>query len=153
MTMPDDRPTPRWRRGLCALAACALALPLAGCFGKFNATRGVHDFNERVSQGAWQRSATFAALNVVPVYPVAALMDALVLNPVEFWTGRNPVEPEDVRSVPRNVTEGTPDLPGNPGLPGNPEKRGNPENVPGNPENSENPENGSETDGAHAGLG
>jgi len=96
--------TTRWRRALALIAAGALALPLAGCFGKFNAVRGVHGFNERVSEGKWQRSAAFVMLNVAPVYPVAGLMDALLFNPIEFWTGRNPVDPEDVRVAPRNVT-------------------------------------------------
>jgi hypothetical protein len=101
--MRTRRTRARRRRAGLALA-CAAAIPLAGCFGQFNAVRGVHGFNERVSPGEWQRSATFVAFNVVPVYPVAAIMDALLFNPIEFWTGSNPVDPAEIRAIPRNVT-------------------------------------------------
>ena len=33
----------------------------------------------------------FLALNIVPVYGVAYLADALVINSIEFWSGTNPM--------------------------------------------------------------
>ena len=33
----------------------------------------------------------FLAFHIVPIYPIAYLADVLVLNSIEFWSGRNPV--------------------------------------------------------------
>ena len=42
----------------------------------------------------------FIALNIVPVYPIAYLADAVVINSIEFWTGSNPMaNVGDVRKV------------------------------------------------------
>ena len=71
-----------------------LALPLlaAGCFGKFQVTRNLYAFNQTVSDERFTRSALFVAMNIVPIYPVGAVMDAFIANPVEFWSGTNPVK-------------------------------------------------------------
>lgn len=88
------------RRTLCrAVAAAALlVLPVTtGCFGKFNVTRNMVHFNERVSPNKWVRWGVFVAFNVVPVYEISVLMDTLVFNAIEFWTGRNPARDIVVR--------------------------------------------------------
>lgn len=81
------------------LLACALAglLPLAGagCYGSFNLTRKVYRFNRTASPDRWVREIVFLALVIVPIYEIATLLDALVLNSLEFWTGRNPVLARD----------------------------------------------------------
>ena len=33
----------------------------------------------------------FWAFNIIPVYGVLGFADVIVLNPIEFWTGSNPV--------------------------------------------------------------
>jgi hypothetical protein len=77
-----------------ALVSALLAAPVlgTGCFGQFQITRNVYAFNRTVSQDRFARWAVFLALNLAPVYPVGALMDAFLANPVEFWTGTNPVK-------------------------------------------------------------
>lgn len=74
--------------------ALLLALPLlaGGCFGKFQVTRNLYAFNQTVSDDRFTRWALFLAMNVAPVYPVGAVMDAFIANPVEFWSGTNPVK-------------------------------------------------------------
>ena len=74
--------------------ALLLALPLlaTGCFGKFQVTRNLYAFNRTVSEERFTRWALFLAMNIVPVYPVGAVMDAFIVNPVEFWSGTNPVK-------------------------------------------------------------
>lgn len=36
-------------------------------------------------------SVVMVALNIIPVYGIATFADAVVLNAVEFWTGKNPL--------------------------------------------------------------
>lgn len=75
--------------------ACLLSglLPLAGagCFGSFNLTRKIYDINRSVSPEPWVREIVFLAFAIAPVYGFAMLIDAVILNTVEFWGGRNPV--------------------------------------------------------------
>jgi hypothetical protein len=84
---------PQTRRSLRLVAAiaCALALqvPLAGCFGKFALVRKVYGFNETIGD-KWLRSLLMFALVIIPVYSVAAFVDYVILNVIEFWTGTNP---------------------------------------------------------------
>ncbi len=77
------------------LAALVLVgfLPLAttACFGSFQLTRKVYQFNREVSPDKWIRELTFLVMVVLPVYGFASFLDAVVFNSVEFWTGNNPV--------------------------------------------------------------
>lgn len=77
-------------------AACVLAgfLPLAsltGCFGSFQLTRKVYDFNRTVSPDKWIRWLMFLGMNVLPIYGFSLLIDAFFANSVEFWSGSNPI--------------------------------------------------------------
>lgn len=75
-----------------------LTFVLTGCFGSFNLTRKVYQFNK--SQGdKWVQEIVFIVLVVVPVYGLSTLADAVVFNSVEFWTGRNPVAANGVTPV------------------------------------------------------
>ena len=77
------------------IAACVLAgfLPLAtsGCFGGFELTKKVYRFNKQVSPDKWVRELMFLVLVIVPVYGFSTLIDGVILNSIEFWTGRNPI--------------------------------------------------------------
>jgi hypothetical protein len=77
------------------LLACLLAaaLPLAGtgCFGSFNLTRKIYNVNQEVSPEKWVREIVFLAFAILPVYGLAMLIDAIVFNTVEFWSGQNPM--------------------------------------------------------------
>jgi hypothetical protein len=85
-----------------AIAAGALLcfLPLAGgCFGSFNLTRKVYQFNKSISPDKWLRWLMFLALNILPVYPFATFVDIFFANAWEFWAGSNPIvalEPQTV---------------------------------------------------------
>jgi hypothetical protein len=73
-----------------AVAAAALAGSSA-CFGSFNLTRKLYTFNQSVSPDKWVQEIVFLAFAVIPVYEVVGLLDVLILNSSEFWTGDNPV--------------------------------------------------------------
>lgn len=67
-----------------------------GSFGLFNrmATWNQHIGNKFVNE------LVFLALNIVPVYGVCYLADALVINSIEFWSGSNPMaNVGDIRKV------------------------------------------------------
>ena len=75
----------------------ALALTLAGsvtftsCLGKFALTGKLVSWNKEVTGNKFVNQVIFWAFNIVPVYGVAVLADAIVLNLIEFWSGDNPV--------------------------------------------------------------
>jgi len=62
-----------------------------GCFGSFPLLRNVYNWNKTVSSDKWVRWLVFLGLNIIPIYGVASLVDAIFSNSVEFWTGRNPM--------------------------------------------------------------
>ena len=81
-------------------AARNIVLPLAfvglipmasGCFGSFELTKKVYDYNRSIDGDKWVQWGAFLVLNIIPVYGVATWIDALFANSVEFWTGRNPI--------------------------------------------------------------
>lgn len=74
----------RWRRSI-SVALVVGAFPVAGgCFGHFPLTRAVYNFNNGISTGIL-RNLVFWAFLIIPVYSIAATVDAVVLNLLEFW--------------------------------------------------------------------
>ena len=82
----------------------ALGLLTSGCFGPFNLTRRLYRWNEQV-QGKWEQEFMFILLAWVPVYGLAVLGDAVVFNSMEFWTGKNPVDPPMSAGINRPATK------------------------------------------------
>lgn len=78
-----------FRMSICLLA---VAMMTAGCFGPFNLTRRLYQWNQQVGT-KWEREFMFILLAWAPVYGVSVLADAIVFNSMEFWTGNNPVDP------------------------------------------------------------
>ena len=74
------------------IVAGAVIVTMTGCYGSFNAVRGVHKYNGEVSDNKFAQEAVFLILNIIPVYGVAALLDALIFNTIEFWSGENPIQ-------------------------------------------------------------
>ncbi|MDY7231870.1 DUF3332 domain-containing protein [Hyalangium rubrum] len=78
-------------RLLMALSLTMMSLHVSACFGKFNLTRAMWDFNKNISGNKFVQWAVFLVMVIVPVYGVGVLVDSLVINSIEFWTGENPV--------------------------------------------------------------
>lgn len=72
-------------------AVLALSIFEAGCFGSFKLTQAIWKFNRGISHDKWIQWVLFLPLAIFQVYAIGALADVLVLNSIEFWTGRNPV--------------------------------------------------------------
>lgn len=65
---------------------------LTGCMGKFALTGNLYDWNKKVDGNRWVQEGVFLGLAVIlPVYGLTLLVDGIVLNSVEWWTGSNPV--------------------------------------------------------------
>lgn len=67
------------------------ALMLTGCMGRNALTQKVLKFNLKATEGRWGREFIFLGLNIILVYPICSLLDLLVFNSIEFWSGENPI--------------------------------------------------------------
>jgi hypothetical protein len=94
--MHSTRPIHRWLRRSVAMIMIAGFVPVAtaGCFGKFQLVRKVYQFNKDISHDKWVQWLTFLVLSIVPIYYIAGLVDMIVANSLEFWTGTNPIQAE-----------------------------------------------------------
>jgi hypothetical protein len=79
--------SPKW--WLSVLLIVALVPIFAGCYGNFRATKGVYKFNGEVSDHKLVKTLAFWGLNIIPVYGIAAFVDVIALNLIEFWTEGN----------------------------------------------------------------
>ena len=98
--MYDDHPrmtrsmSRGWRTGAVVMAFAFFA---GGCYGPFNLTRRLYQWNGQVGRDKWEREFLFVVLVWAPVYSIATLADAVVFNSMEFWTGKNPVDRPSAR--------------------------------------------------------
>ncbi len=96
------------KRTIAALVLMAfLPVSTTGCFGGFQLTRKVYQFNRDVSPDKWVRELVFLALAIFPVYGAATFLDAVIFNSVEFWTGSNPVLAKNGASRKITTADGT----------------------------------------------
>ena len=77
----------RFGKGIALVLVAAVGALSAGCFGKFQLTRKVYDINQSIDE-KYVRSAATWVFVIVQVYTVAALLDLIVFNVLEFWTAR-----------------------------------------------------------------
>lgn len=71
------------------IALLSLGIAQTGCFGEFALTRKAYDWHASIGN-KWVRSL----LLWIPmgfVYSVTAMIDAVILNLIEFWSGSNPL--------------------------------------------------------------
>jgi hypothetical protein len=73
------------------LATLALALSLTGCMGHNALTARALRWNLTTVENRWGREGLFFGMFVIPVYPIFKLIDLLLLNSIEFWSGTNPL--------------------------------------------------------------
>ncbi len=82
-----------WLRRFAAVLVLVCFIPVAStaCYGKFQLVRTVYRVNAVIDPDKWVRCFSFIVLSVVPIYALALVIDLVVANSVEFWTGSNPV--------------------------------------------------------------
>ena len=82
------------KKGIVTLL-CAGMIVLSGCYGKNACFNKLHDWNGTLGN-KWLNSIVHFILNIFGVYWIClGLIDGLVLNTVEFWTGSNPLAAGD----------------------------------------------------------
>jgi hypothetical protein len=86
----------RFGKGIAMVLVAAVGALSAGCFGKFQLTRKLYDINQSIDEKYVRSAATW--LFVIP-YAVTGLLDFVVFNLIEFWTGENPVAEAKVTKV------------------------------------------------------
>jgi hypothetical protein len=80
------------------LVLCLFSFVLSGCYGSFQLTRKLWKWNGTVGD-KWINEVVFLVMNIVPVYGVAGLVDVIVVNSIEFWTGKNPVSAANGKTI------------------------------------------------------
>ena len=73
---------------------------LSSCIGNFALTKSVMDWNNGVGN-KFVNELVFIAFWILPVYEVTSIADLLVLNSIEFWSGKNPLN-ASVKTVDTN---------------------------------------------------
>ncbi len=72
------------------LSLLLVTILLSGCYGNFNLTRKIYNWNGTVGD-KYIQSAVGWGMVIIPIYMTAPLIDAAFFNLVEFWTGDNPL--------------------------------------------------------------
>lgn len=70
--------------------ALTAALGFNSCIGSFALTNRLLSWNRTIGNKI-VNELVFFAFWILPVYEVAAVADALVINSIEFWSGENPM--------------------------------------------------------------
>ena len=78
------------RISVAALLIAGGSLLFSSCIGSFSLTKSVVDWNKGVGN-KFVNELVFFAFWILPVYEVTSLADLLVLNSIEFWSGKNPM--------------------------------------------------------------
>ncbi|MBW6505054.1 DUF3332 family protein [bacterium] len=91
----------RFGMGIALVLVAAVGTLTAGCFGKFQLTRKLYDINQSIDEKYVRSAATWVF--VIP-YAVTGLLDFVIFNVIEFWSGENPVASAPVTKV---FTQGT----------------------------------------------
>lgn len=60
------------------------------CVGSFGLHSRLSSWNQNIGN-KFVNELVYLACNIIPVYPVCYLADALVINSIEFWSGSNPM--------------------------------------------------------------
>lgn len=60
------------------------------CFGKFALTRKLYTWNDSLGNN-FVKTLVMYVLFFIPVYAVVGIIDIILLNLIEFWSGSNPI--------------------------------------------------------------
>ena len=75
--------------------AMASTLLFSSCLGSFSAFNNLKDWNQGLSDSKFVNNLVFWGLNIIPVYGLFFLGDAIIFNVIEFWSGSNPIAMEE----------------------------------------------------------
>jgi hypothetical protein len=78
------------KRSLYTFALGSLLITQTGCFGEFALTRKVYDFHDNLTDSKFLKSLLFWIPGGL-VYYIAGMLDVVIFNLIEFWSGSNPL--------------------------------------------------------------
>lgn len=76
------------RGTMAVLLSCCILF--SSCIGSFGLSNKLHSWNNSIGS-KWVNELVFLAFCILPVYEVSLIADGLILNSIEFWSGRNPI--------------------------------------------------------------
>jgi hypothetical protein len=77
-----------------------------GCLGTSGLGAKVKKFNLEVVEHRWAREGVFLGLQILWVYRISAVLDLLVFNSIEFWSGENPINGKSpLAEIPLEIAE------------------------------------------------
>jgi hypothetical protein len=71
------------------IAGMLAVLMLGGCMGRNALTGKVLRWNLETADSRWGREGIFLGLWITLVYPICSVLDLLLFNSIEFWSGEN----------------------------------------------------------------
>jgi len=86
----------RFGKGIALMLVAAVGALSAGCFGKFQLTRNLYAINQSIDEKYVRSAATW--IFVIP-YALTGILDFVIFNVIEFWTGENPIASAPVTKV------------------------------------------------------
>jgi hypothetical protein len=78
------------RKTALLFAMSTLVITQTGCFGEFALTRKVYEFHDDISDSKFVKSLLFWIPGGL-VYYIAGMLDVVIFNLIEFWSGSNPL--------------------------------------------------------------
>ena len=72
----------------------SISILFSSCIGSFQLTQKLYAWNSSVDGDKWVNELIFLALSACQVYTIAVIIDSVILNSIEFWTGENPAASE-----------------------------------------------------------
>ena len=88
------------RRCFSALLLAATIM-FSSCIGSFQLTNRIKDWNSNIGN-KFVNELIFIACHIVPVYQVSIFVDAVVLNSIEFWTGKQALANAGEKKIVKN---------------------------------------------------
>ena len=89
-----------------ALTLTVSMLLSTGCLGHMAVTEKVKKGNLSITENRWGREGIFLGFQIFWVYRVSALLDLVVFNSIEFWSGENPINKKPaLASLPPETVE------------------------------------------------
>ena len=79
----------KMKKLVCATVIAASLSGLTGCIGQMGLSQIVMGLNLKAVDNRYGRAGIYMV--AAPVYGAVAMVDLMVINSIEFWTGTNPV--------------------------------------------------------------
>ena len=79
----------------------AATIMFSSCIGSFQLTNKVFKLNNTIGS-KWVNELVFATCCILPVYEITLFVDAIVLNSIEFWSGKKLITNAGEKKIVKN---------------------------------------------------